>query len=153
MARLDPKGRRFEFLVKRIDEALDSGFYVEAMALTYSLMEERTYKLMERLNIPRRNGDKLFQCLQYFQIHVSNNTITVVPNNCTQTELVTWLQQEFLTSGLICDIQTWRDERNTVTHDLAKQDIDYDNLKAVAQQGRDYFRRYTALIMKLKKMI
>ena len=64
MARLDPKGRRFEFLVKRIDEALDSGFYVEAMALTYSLMEERTYKLLERLNIPRRNGDKLFQCLQ-----------------------------------------------------------------------------------------
>ena len=54
MARLDPKGRRFEFLVKRIDEALASGFYVEAMALTYSLMEERTYKLLERLNIPRR---------------------------------------------------------------------------------------------------
>ncbi len=153
MARLDQKGKRFEFLVRRIDEAFDAGFYIEAMALTYSLMEERTYKLLERLEIPRNNSDKLYQCLKYFQLHVSNNDITVVPSNCTKTELVTWLQQEFFTSGLIGNIQTWRNERNTVTHDLAKQDIDYDNLKTVAQQGRDYFRKYTSLIMKLKKMI
>lgn len=49
MARVDQKGQRFEFLVGRIDEALDAKYYIEAMALTYSLFEERTYKLLDRL--------------------------------------------------------------------------------------------------------
>ena len=54
MGRHDPKGLRFEFLIKRIDEALAAGYYVEALALTYSLFEERTYKLLERLDIQRK---------------------------------------------------------------------------------------------------
>lgn len=153
MGRHDPKGLRFEFLIKRIDEALAAGYYVEALALTYSLFEERTYKLLERLDIQRKNKDKLHQCLVYFEDHVANGTINVTPSRCTQTDLIDWLKTEFLDSNLITDIQNWRDERNTVTHDLAKQDIDYSALHAVAQKGRDYFRTYTSLIMKLKKMI
>ena len=153
MGRHDPKGLRFEFLIERIDDALNAGFYVEAMALTYSLFEERTYKLLERLDIHRNNGDKLYQCLVYFKNNILNGAITVMPSTCSQAELNNWLKVEFLDTNLIDDIQNWRDERNTVTHDLAKQDIDYAALKMVAQKGRDYFRRYTALIMRLKKMI
>lgn len=153
MARLDQKGKRFEFLVGKIDEALDDNYYIEAMALTYSLFEERTYKLLEGLNIPRKNSDKVFQCLTYFRDHVMDKTISVTPRKCSLDELTTWLQKEFLDSGLIDNIQTWRDKRNNVTHDLAKQDIDYENLEVTAKEGRDYFRTYTALIMKLKKMV
>lgn len=153
MARLDQKGKRFEFLVRKIDKALDDNYYIEAMALTYSLFEERTYKLLERLNIPRKNSDKIFQCLTYFKDHVMNKTISVTSCKCSSDELTTWLQKEFLDSGLIDNIQAWREKRNDVTHDLAKQDIDYENLKITAKEGRDYFRTYTALIMKLKKMV
>lgn len=153
MARHDPKGIRFEFLINRIDEAITAGFYVEAMALTYSMFEERTYKLLERLEIPRNNGDKLYQCLVYFKNRVVNCTLTVTPTTCTQAELLNWLKVEFLDSNLVDEIQSWRDNRNTVTHDLAKQDIDYEALETVAKKGRDYFRKYTALIMRLKKMI
>lgn len=153
MARVDQKGKRFEFLVRRIDEALNDKYYIEAMALTYSLFEERTYKLLDRLNIPRKNGDKIYQCLKYFKGNVINKTINVTPRTCSANELVAWLQIEFLDSGLIDNIQDWRDKRNDVTHDLAKQDIDYANLAVVAQEGRKYFRTYTALIMKLKKML
>lgn len=153
MARVDQKGQRFEFLVGRIDEALDAKYYIEAMALTYSLFEERTYKLLDRLNIPRRNSDKIYQCLHYFENNVKNKTISVMPRTGSEDELIEWLQTEFLDSALIDNIQAWRDKRNNITHDLAKQDIDYASLAAVAHEGRNYFRRYTALIMKLKKML
>jgi len=153
MARLDQKGKRFEFLVERIDKAIDDNYYIEAMALTYSLFEERTYKLLERLNIPRKNNDKIYQCLTYFKDHVMYKTISVTPCKCSLDELTTWLQKEYLDSGLIENIQTWRKKRNDVTHDLAKQNIDYEDLEITAKEGRDYFRKYTALIMKLKKMI
>lgn len=153
MARLDQKGKRFEFLVGKIDKALDDNYYIEAMALTYSLFEERTYKLLERLNIPRKNGDKIFQCLTYFKDYVMNKKISVMPCKCSSDELTKWLQKEFLDSGLIDKIQIWRNKRNDVTHDLAKQDIDYENLEITAKEGRDYFRKYTALIMELKKMV
>lgn len=153
MGRHDQKGIRFEFLVKRIDEALEAGFYVEALSLTYSLMEERTYKLLERLGIPWKSRDKLYQCLVYFQNHVSTGTISVTPIKCTQGELVDWLKENFLDSGLVGNIDKWRDDRNDVIHDLAKQDMDYNDLRKVAETGRNCFRTYTALIMKLKKMI
>lgn len=153
MARSDEKGKRFEFLVGRIDEAIDDKYYVEAMALTYSLFEERTYKLLERLNISRKNSDKIYQCLIYFKDHVINKTISVTPCKCSLDELTTWLQKEFLDSGLIDNIQIWRNKRNDVIHDLAKQNIEYKSLEITAKEGRDYFRIYTALIMKLKKLI
>lgn len=153
MGRVDTKGKRFEFLIKRIDDALSAGFYVEAMALTYSLMEERTNTLLDRLQIHRSNADKLYQCLMYFKNHIANNTIIVTSNTCTQAELTQWLKTEFIDSNLVDNIQDWRTERNAVTHDLAKQDIEYSTLKATAQKGRDYFRKYTALIMRLKKMV
>lgn len=153
MGRHDEKGKRFEFLVKRIDEALQAGFYVEAMSLTYSLMEERTYRLLERLNIPRKSGDKLFQCLKYFQKHIDDRDISVTSTQCDANELIDWLKINFIDSGLVAKIDKWRDDRNTVIHDLAKQDIDYSGLEQVAKAGSDSFRTYTALIMKLKKMI
>ena len=152
MSRLDQKGKRYEFLVERIDEALHAGYYVEAMSLTYSLFEDRTYRLLTHLGIPYKNKDKLYNCLQHLEKHViQNNTIPATPSGCTSAELVSWIQTEFFASNLVSNIDKWRDERNDVIHDLAKRDIDYAALSSVAQEGRDYFRRYTALIMQLKK--
>ena len=152
MGRINEKGKRYEFLVERIDVALHAGFYAEAMSLTYALFEDRTYRLLDHLGIPYKNSDKLFNCLTYLKKHVvDNHTVPATPSGCTSAELVAWLQAEFFSSNLVSNIDIWRKERNDVIHDLAKRDIDYAALSSVAQEGRDYFRRYTALIMQLKK--
>ena len=54
---------------------------------------------------------------------------------------------------MIDNIQKWREKRNDVIHDLAKQNTDYSDLEVLATEGKDYFRKYTSLIMFLKKMI
>lgn len=153
MARKDEKGKRFEVLIGKIDEALIDKYYVEAIALTYALFEERTYTLLDRLNIPYKSKDKIFQCLEYFKDHVQTRNISVTSSRCSLDELIDWLKAEFLDSGLIDNIQKWREKRNDVIHDLAKQNIDYSDLEVLATEGRDYFRKYTSRIMSLKKKI
>ena len=54
---------------------------------------------------------------------------------------------------MIDNIQKWREKRNDVIHDLAKQNIDYSDLEVLVTEGRDYFRKYTSRIMSLKKKI
>lgn len=153
MPRFDEKGKRFEFLIGRMDEAINAGFYVEAMSLTYSLMEERTYSLLDKLQIPYKSRDKLHQCLVYLETHILNRTVTVSPSKKSMDELIDWLKVELVDSGLIKDIQIWRDKRNGITHDLAKQNIAYSSIASYAIEGNTYFRKYTSIIMRLKKLL
>ena len=153
MARIDEKGKRFEFLVGRIDEAISSGFYIEAMALTYALMEERTYSLLDKLKINYKNSDKLYQCLKYLDKHIIERTITVTPSKMSLDELMDMLKTELIDSKLIDDVQLWREQRNNITHDLAKENITYSSIEIYACQGNVYFRKYTSIIMKIKKLL
>lgn len=153
MARLNEKGQRFEDLIARIDVALSEGFYVEAMAITYALLEERTYSILDKLNIQYKNKDKLFQCLTYLETHIKAKDLTCNPTSMDIGTFTAWLDAELVQSGMISHIQTWREKRNNVIHDLAKQTIAYGDLKSPATDGRDLFRKYTAIIMKIKKNI
>lgn len=153
MSRLSDKGKRFEELIHRIDRALTEGFYVEAMAITYALMEERTYSILDKLNISYKNKDKLYQCLTYLETHIKTSNLTCNPTSMNIGDFTTWLDAELIQSKMIFSIQEWRKRRNDVIHDLAKQTIEYEDLKSPAMDGRNLFRKYTAIIMKIKKNI
>ncbi|WP_139197284.1 hypothetical protein [[Clostridium] fimetarium] len=150
---MDEKGKRFEFLVSRLDESKNNGYYIEAMAITYALMEERTYSLLDKLGISYRNKDKLYQCLEYFKKNIIDRQLTLTPTKMSIDELTDWLKVEFIDSGLVDNIQLWREKRNGVIHDLAKTTIEYSDLEETCNSGSEYFRKYTAYIMKLKKVI
>jgi len=151
--RNDEKGQRFEFLVKRIDEAIDAGYYIEASSLSYALLEERTYSLLDKIGVTYRHSDKLFDCLELLKKAINNRNITVSSNEFTCNEIIDWLKSQFLDSDLVNRINDWRKKRNDVTHDLAKETIDYSELVKFAKEGKNIFRNYTSLIMKLKKML
>ena len=78
MSRKDEKGKRFEFLVSRTDEALEEGYYIEAIALTYALMEERTYGLLNRLGIRYGSRDKIAKCISCLRDSIVQKNISVV---------------------------------------------------------------------------
>lgn len=153
MPRLDEKGKRFEFLIKRIDEAITAGFYVEALSLTYSLIEERTYSLLDKLQIEYKSRDKLHQCLVYLESEILNRTIMLTPCTINLDELIDWLNVELIDSSLVTNMQAWRIKRNDITHDLAKLNIDYASIVDYAKDGNTYLRKYTAIIMRLKKLL
>lgn len=148
--RYTEKGQRFEFLVRRIDEAILAQYYVEASSLTYALLEERTYSLLDKLGITYKTRDKLFNCLEIFKEEIGKRNLAAGTVHC---DLYDWLNSEFLISGLVDRIDQWRKTRNNVTHDLAKESIAYEELKDFAEEGRKVFREYTALIMRLKRRL
>lgn len=151
--RNDEKGQRFEFLISRIDEALEKGFYVEAMAITYALFEERTYRLLDRLGVQYKSRDKLYGCLNKLENAIVDRKITVVTKRMTINGFSDMLDSTLIASNLISDIQKWREKRNNVIHDLAKTTINYNSLKSTSEKGRDLFRQYSAIIMRIKKNI
>ena len=101
--RKDEKGKRFEFLISRIDEAIEEGYYVEALSITYALFEERTYQLLDRLNIPYRNDDKLYNCLNKLENAIKNRSIMVTSQRLSADSLIDLLNEYFITSQLITD--------------------------------------------------
>lgn len=151
--RQDEKGKRFEFLTTRIDEAIDAGYFVEALSISYSLIEERTYQLLDSLGLSYGSDDKLFDCLKNLKGKIESRNITVTSSRLSQPTFIELLNETFIKSDLIDDMQIWRKKRNDVIHDLAKMDIDYLALEPIAIEGKRLFREYSAAIMRIKKQI
>jgi len=150
VSRNSEKGKRYEFLVKQMDASIASGFYIEAMGIAYAMMEERTYRLLDHLGLsynPR--NDKLYECLK----KVSDYIQAQVNTNSNLDEVSGLLDCCFIKNNLCQDIQEWRKKRNDMTHDLAKQTIDYESLHPIAIEGCELFKKYSALIMTVKKRI
>jgi hypothetical protein len=136
----------FEFLISRIDESLEKGFYVEGMAITYALFEERTYRLLKRLNVDYRDRDKLHECLVKLERAINDKTIgTKTPDSMSRDDFIEILDKALISSNLVLNIQEWRKKRNDVIHDLAKTNIDYSSLKATCEDGRELFGKYTGI--------
>lgn len=151
--RRNEKGKRFEFLIRQIDKSLEEEFYVEGMAITYALFEERTYRLLDRLDVSYRRRDKLFECLRKLKTSIEQKTIDVTTKKDSLDDFIGFLEEKLIDSNLMDDIQRWREDRNKVVHDLAKTNIDYNSLEIVCESGRNLFRRYTAIIMEIKKRL
>ena len=150
MTRHTEKGQRFEFLVERMDTSRDEGYYIESMAIAYALLEERTYSLLDKLNIRYDSRhEKLYQCLKKVETNVVQQNISIENAN----EIIDFLQQDLIDSDLLDNIQTWREKRNDVIHDLAKETIAYESLEPYSIEGCELFRKYSAMIMRLKKKI
>lgn len=151
--RRNEKGRRFEFLIQQIDKSLEEKFYVEGMAITYALFEERTYRLLDRLEVNYRGRDKLYNCLNKLKTAIERKTINVTTKKDSLEDFIVFLEEKLIDSNLVDDILIWRGERNRVVHDLAKTNIDYSSLESVCENGKNLFRRYTAIIMEIKKRL
>ena len=150
--RLDTKVKRYEFLVQRADKSLAAGFYVEATAIIYSLLEERTYSLMKKLGLPyKEKNHKLFHCIEFINDAIQDHTIPYAPS-VTVVDIHKLLKSELIESDLLKKINAWRSERNDIMHDLAKQNINYESLQSIAENGVSLFRSYTAFIMRFKKL-
>ena len=162
MARTTIQGKRFEFLIGKIDASLKDGYYMEAISLSYALMEERTYRLLDRLGINymvynsrthRTEAVKLAGCLKRLRNAINNHSITVSSHRITAANLTTYLHSMLIASNLISNIDKWRRERNDAIHDLAKGTISYPQLKSTAINGRIYLRVYLSCIMKIKSKL
>ena len=153
MGRNDEKGERFEELVARVDESIDEGYYVEAMTITSSLIEERTETLLKRFGLTFGPFDSLHKRIGILKNGINNGTITVSSPRLSSAAFISLIDNELINSNLIDDIDTWRDDRNKAVHGLARGEKKYEDLKVDSLEGKRLFRDYSSAVMRIKKLL
>lgn len=147
------KEKVLESLVLRIEEAIMEGFYIEAVSITYSILENKTYDLLNMLGIPYKGADRTYQCLTYFSMHMEKRDIIICEDANKNCVLMDWLEEIFLTSGLVDGIHAWRNERNVITHDLVRKGMKIPELERLALEGKKLVMEYIEKIEALEEYI
>ncbi|MGG0487157.1 hypothetical protein ABEY65_27795 [Priestia aryabhattai] len=143
------KGQRFESIIARADAALENNYCIEASTLYYALLEERLISIFEKFNIRLNKQQKMFYCIDEIKKFIQNGK-SVTLSNGMQIDVGPLLGKEF-DIQLLDDMDNWRNRRNSVIHDFAKQSIPYSDVEDWAEEGKNLVRKFNSGTMRLKR--
>ncbi|MBR2283246.1 MAG: hypothetical protein IJ874_02350 [Ruminococcus sp.] len=114
----------------QLKRAMVSKFYFEAVFIEYAMLEDRTESLLRHaggIKLTDRKGDPL-------GLHAKINKI----KSCAP--FAEKKVRKRLPYDLLDEVIEWKDKRNSMVHALMKNRADGNELKAVAEQGRELVR-------------
>ncbi|WP_434182271.1 hypothetical protein [Bacillus thuringiensis] len=152
------KAIRFEDLIDRGDAALKQDFCIEASTIYYAIIEERFHSIFDKINIQvNKNSCKMYQSIKrmlniidngHFVENETNNKM----DNKLDEELRNLIIQEY-DRDLLLELDSWRGKRNDIIHDFAKVDMNYDEVRNWANEGKILLRELLSSTQRLKKKI
>ena len=119
---------------KRLNKAIDCGFNLEAMFISYSIMEDRSESVL-------RHSDK-------YETYVKSRkgrpeTIdSKIRYIVKLAENKNDLLSKYFSSDLLDGILAWKEERNRMVHALLKQELTDEELINLALQGKEYAKAF-----------
>ena len=117
---------------KRLNKAMNSNFYLEAMFISYAIMEDRTESIL-------RHAGKWEAYLKYRKGR-EPNIGTKVNYIIKQAEQKKTLLYKYFADTLLGDVLEWKDERNRMIHALMKQTLSTEELEELAIEGKTLAR-------------
>ncbi len=113
---------------KRLNNALHSGFNLEAMFIEYAIMEDRTESIL-------RHSDKWEAYIKSRKGRepTIDSKVRYIQKLAEQKKT---LQNKYFSDGLLDRILIWKEERNRLIHALLKQQFEHDEISALAAQGK-----------------
>jgi len=130
---------RYKETIDRYNEAMNNGFYLEAITLMESLI-----------------ADRLECAANYYDVKDHSYSTLGSLTNCFSSKSV----KEKVSSDFLNTIETigkWKNGRNKALHEMAKLDADtqfeddYKEAKLIAKEGYDLFRKIDNLIQASKQ--
>ena len=113
---------------KRLKSAMNSGFNLEAMFIEYAIMEDRTESIL-------RHADK-------WEAYLKNRKGRD-PNIDSKVKYIQKLAEnrkdllhKYFFDELLDRILAWKEDRNRLIHALLKQQLEHNEIKALAEQGK-----------------
>jgi len=113
---------------KRLKSALNSGFNLEAMFIEYAIMEDRTESILRHAEkweayLKSRKGREpnIDSKVKYIQKLAENRKDTL---------------HKYFADDMLTELLTWKEERNRLIHALLKQQLEHNEIKALAEQGK-----------------
>jgi hypothetical protein len=146
------KAQWYNFLFKRIDEALEKEFYFEAAFICYGIIEDRLNSLMRQNSLPNNN----------LGVAKKIKALAKVRNYKAETILLfdNWDGGKYTDHGLLKDIQAWGIlYRNPMQHVLGDPreyktsigSFHNEHTKNLALEGKWICRDLSSLVMRYKK--
>lgn len=141
--------QRYHDAIGRYKEAIDAGFYIEAISLMESLITDRLNSLLGQLLNANETGkaipNKLINKISLAQREIAK----IQGDNTDFKKLIDILER----------IDDWRDKRNDAIHGMAQlgEDInrpfsdDYAKFKGVAKEADPLFDDFSNIIKKLRR--
>ena len=108
---------------KRLNKAIDNRFYLEALFISYAIIEDRSEAILNY----EGNG---INSKNFVSIDRKLNKIKSI------AEQKKSLPQKYFSDSLIDDILAWKEKRNGLIHALMKQSLTTEDLEKAAEDGR-----------------
>ncbi|PEU04106.1 hypothetical protein CN527_04540 [Bacillus cereus] len=152
------KAIRFENLIDRADAALEQDFCIEASTIYYAIIEERFHSIFDKINVQvNKNACKMYHSIKrilniidngHFCENETNNSL----DNKLDEELRNLIIQEY-DRALLLRLDSWRYKRNDIIHDFAKVDMNYDEVRQWASEGKVLLRALLSSTQRLKRKL
>jgi uncharacterized protein YfeS len=127
---------RYRYLIKRLHEAIEKNFDIQAIAYAYALIEDRFHSFLTYLRITPSSN------------HVKDKVKLVRQENSMNQSL-----SLLLTEALLGQIISWINERNKIMHGMAMMTMDEVYIKSVAIKGEKLVKQLNRLSPKVKLTI
>ena len=123
------KYEKYRQQFKRLNNALNNGFNLEAMFIEYAIMEDRTESILRHadkweayLKKRGKNEPTLNSKIVYVQKQKESN----------------WkdLLNRYFSDDLLDRILSWTEDRNRLIHALLKQHLEHNEVTELAAQGK-----------------
>ena len=113
---------------QRLNSALKSGFNLEAMFIEYAIMEDRTESIL-------RHAEKWEAYLKSRKGRVPNidSKIRYIQKLAEQKKS---FPNKYFSDNLLGQILTWKEDRNRLIHALLKQQLEHNEIRTLAEQGK-----------------
>jgi len=113
----------------RLKKALDSKFFLEAIFIEYTIIEDRTESIL-------RHAEKWDSYLKKRGVRevTLNSKITYINGQVTSGDKVF---KKYFSDSLLQNILEWKETRNQLIHALLKQNLTTEYLTDIAYQGEE----------------
>lgn len=116
----------------RLKKALDSKFFLEAIFIEYTIIEDRTESIL-------RHAEKWDSYLKKRGVRevTLNSKITYINGQVTSGDK---MFRKYFSDNLLSDILEWKETRNQLIHALLKQNLTTEYLAYIAYHGSELTR-------------
>jgi len=129
---------RYQYIMKRLDEAIDKGFDIQAIAYIYALIEDRFNSFLiyaKMKSTSNKVKDKIKLLMKTFTEDANLHLI------------------KLLSKDLINQVMSWIDDRNKIMHGMAMMTLDQEYIKTMAKRGRSIVLELNQLSPKIKRLL
>lgn len=119
----------YKTMYENLNKAIKYKYYYEAIFIEYAIIEDRLRAVLKYANVRYvdKNGreDKLSRKISKIK---------------SRPEFATRFVKDRLSENLLDGIQDWANKRNALIHNLANVPYDSENVRLVAEEGRDIIK-------------